>query len=181
MGQGIAVTAIQMASAFSTVANNGWQVRPRLVAQVGDQGLRQGPGAQHRVISAQGGAARCAPCWRWPSPKGTGTSAQIPGYEVAGKTGTAEMPLPDGSGYAKSVYVASFIGMVPADHPRLVVLVRRGRRLPMYGGDVAAPAVQKIMQFRAPAPGDRAVTVGRGELSGGRAGGAPPGDGPGVW
>jgi cell division protein FtsI/penicillin-binding protein 2 len=77
---------------------------------------------------------------------GTGTKAQIPGYDVAGKTGTAEIPLPDGSGYAKNTYVGSFIGMVPADHPRLVVLVAVNGT-PMYGGDCAAPAVQKIMRF----------------------------------
>jgi cell division protein FtsI/penicillin-binding protein 2 len=80
--------------------------------------------------------------------EGTGTKAQIPGYEVAGKTGTAEKPLPDGSGYSKTDYVASFIGMVPADHPRLVVLVAvDSPRTSIYGGDIAAPAVQKIMRF----------------------------------
>ncbi len=80
--------------------------------------------------------------------EGTGTKAQIPGYKVAGKTGTAEKPLPDGSGYSKTDYVASFIGMVPADHPRLVVLVAvDSPRSSIYGGDIAAPAVQKIMRF----------------------------------
>ena len=78
--------------------------------------------------------------------QGTGTNAQIPGYDVAGKTGTAEMPAADGSGYAKSIYVSSFIGMVPADHPRLVVLVAVDST-PMYGGDAAAPAVKEIMQY----------------------------------
>ena len=61
----------------------------------------------------------------WPWPRAPAPKAQIPGYEVAGKTGTAEIAAADGSGYAKGVYVASFIGMVPADHPRLVVLCRR--------------------------------------------------------
>ena len=78
--------------------------------------------------------------------EGTGTEAQIPGYEVAGKTGTAEMPLSDGSGYAKGIYVASFIGMVPADHPRLVVLCAVNGT-PEFGGEAAAPAVKKIMQY----------------------------------
>ena len=76
--------------------------------------------------------------------EGTGTEAQIPGYEVAGKTGTAEMAVP--GGYAKGVYVASFIGMVPADHPRLVVLCAVNGT-PEYGGTAAAPAVKKIMQY----------------------------------
>jgi cell division protein FtsI/penicillin-binding protein 2 len=80
--------------------------------------------------------------------KGTGTKAQIEGYEVAGKTGTSQKPLPDGSGYSEVNYVASFVGMVPADHPRLIVLVVVDEpRVGYYGGDIAAPAVQQIMRF----------------------------------
>ena len=77
---------------------------------------------------------------------GTGTKAQIPGYKVAGKTGTAEIALPNGAGYAKNTYTASFIGMAPADHPKLVVLCAVGWT-PEFGGDAAAPAVKQIMQF----------------------------------
>jgi cell division protein FtsI/penicillin-binding protein 2 len=74
--------------------------------------------------------------------------AKIPGYVVAGKTGTAQKPLPDGSGYSKTDYVASFIGMVPASHPRLVVMVAvDSPRTSIFGGDIAAPAVQQIMSF----------------------------------
>jgi cell division protein FtsI/penicillin-binding protein 2 len=76
--------------------------------------------------------------------EGTGTQARIPGYDVAGKTGTAQIPVP--GGYAEGVYVGSFIGMVPAAHPRLVVLVAVDST-PMYGGDSAAPAFQKIARF----------------------------------
>ena len=143
MGQGIAVTALQMASAFSTVARNGWQVKPRLVAQVGTtvhdevEKRRVIPGTVAREVRDMLQAA---------VEKGTGTGARIPGYDVAGKTGTAEIPLEDGSGYAKGLYVASFVGMVPADHPRLVVLVAV-RGTPEYGGQAAAPAVRKIMKF----------------------------------
>jgi cell division protein FtsI/penicillin-binding protein 2 len=145
MGQGIAVTPIQMAAAFSTVANNGVAVKPRLIAQVGDTVYEDMQ--KHRVISAKV-AREVRSMLVTAVDKGTGTKAQIPGYEVAGKTGTAEKPLPDGSGYSKSDYVASFIGMVPADHPRLVVLVAvDSPRTSIYGGDIAAPAVQKIMRF----------------------------------
>ena len=143
MGQGIAVTAIQMASAFSTVAYNGWQVKPRLVAQVGTE-VYDGV-EKHRVIPGKV-AREVREMLQLAVEKGTGEAAQIPGYDVAGKTGTAEMPLEDGSGYAKGVYVASFIGMVPADHPRLVVLVAVNGT-PQYGGVAAAPAVKRIMQF----------------------------------
>jgi cell division protein FtsI/penicillin-binding protein 2 len=143
MGQGISVTAIQMASAFSTVAYNGWQVRPRLVSQVGTTSYDEVE--KHRVIPAKV-AREVRSMLQLAVDEGTGTKGRIPGYEVAGKTGTAEMPLPDGSGYAKGVYVASFVGMVPADHPRLVVLTAVDGTA-MYGGDAAAPAVQKIMCF----------------------------------
>jgi cell division protein FtsI (penicillin-binding protein 3) len=143
MGQGIAVTAIQMASAFSAVADNGWQVRPRLVAQVGPTTYDKVE--KHRVIPGKV-AREVRSMLQLAVDEGTGTKAQIPGYAVAGKTGTAEMPLEDGSGYAKGIYVASFIGMVPADHPRLVVLCAVNGT-GMYGGDAAAPAVKQIMQY----------------------------------
>ena len=141
MGQGIAVTPIQMARAFSAVAYNGWAVKPRLVAQVGEtvydevEKQRVIPGKVAREVREMLALAVA---------EGTGTEAQIPGYEVAGKTGTAEMAVP--GGYAKGVYVASFIGMVPADHPRLVVLCAINGT-PEYGGTAAAPAVKKIMQY----------------------------------
>lgn len=145
MGQGIAVTPMQMAVAFSTVANNGVRVTPHLVAQVGDAAT--GETAERRVIPAAV-ARQVRSMLTTAVDKGTGTKAQIPGYKVAGKTGTAEKPLPNGGGYSKSDYVASFIGMVPADHPRLVVLVAvDSPRSSIYGGDIAAPAVQKIMRF----------------------------------
>ena len=143
MGQGIAVTAIQMASAFSTVAYNGWQVKPRLVAQVGTDVRDEVE--KHRVIPAKV-ARQVRSMLQLAVDEGTGQAARIPGYEVAGKTGTAEIALPDGSGYAKGIYVASFVGMVPADHPRLVVLAAVDGT-PRYGGEAAAPAVQKIMRF----------------------------------
>ena len=145
MGQGIAVTPIQMAAAFSTVANSGMAVKPRLIAQVGDAMYDEVQ--KHRVISAKV-ARDVRSMLATAVAEGTGQKAQIPGYEVAGKTGTAEKPLADGSGYSQTDYVASFIGMVPADHPRLVVLVAvDSPRTSIYGGDIAAPAVQKIMRF----------------------------------
>jgi cell division protein FtsI (penicillin-binding protein 3) len=143
MGQGIAVTAMQMASAFSTVAYNGWQVQPRLVSRVGT--TIYDDVEKHRVLPGKV-AREVREMLRVAVDEGTGTKAKIPGYAVAGKTGTAEMALPDGGGYAKGVYTASFVGMAPADHPRLVVLVAVSGT-PWYGGDAAAPAVRKIMQF----------------------------------
>jgi cell division protein FtsI (penicillin-binding protein 3) len=130
-----------MAAAFSTVANNGMAVKPRLVAQVGTEVYDQVE--KHRVISAHV-AREVRAMLALAVAKGTGTNARIPGYEVAGKTGTAEVP--SSGGYAEGIHVASFIGMVPADRPKLVVLVSV-HRTPMYGNDAAAPAVQQIMSF----------------------------------
>ncbi len=78
---------------------------------------------------------------------GTGIAAQIPGYVVAGKTGTAQKALANGLGYSKYDYVASFIGMVPADDPQLVVAVVVDEPSVHYGGTVAAPAFQKIASY----------------------------------
>jgi cell division protein FtsI/penicillin-binding protein 2 len=142
MGQGIAVTSMQMAAAFSTVANNGMAVRPRLVSQVGKTVYDERE--KHRVITSSV-ARKVRAMLTTAVAEGTGAKAQIPGYEVAGKTGTAEMPLENGAGYADDVYVASFVGMAPADRPKLVVLVTVFET-PMYGGDAAAPAFQKIMR-----------------------------------
>jgi cell division protein FtsI/penicillin-binding protein 2 len=141
MGQGIAVTPLQMAVAFSTVANNGWQVKPRMVAQVGTEVFDD---VERRRVIPGRVARQVREMLALAVDKGTGQEARIPGYEVAGKTGTAEIPIP--GGYAKGVYVASFVGMVPADHPRLVVLVTVDGT-GSYGGQAAAPAVQKIMRW----------------------------------
>jgi cell division protein FtsI/penicillin-binding protein 2 len=77
---------------------------------------------------------------------GTGTSAAVPGYQVAGKTGTAQKPTP--TGYSDTKYVASFVGFVPASRPRLVILVSVDEpTVAIWGGTVAAPAFQKIAKF----------------------------------
>jgi cell division protein FtsI/penicillin-binding protein 2 len=143
MGQGVAATAMQMASAFSTVAYNGWQVRPRLVRQVGTD--VHDTVEKHRVIPARV-ARQVRDMLRLAVEEGTGGAARIPGYDVGGKTGTAEIALKDGSGYAKGIYTSSFIGMVPAGRPRLVVLVTV-ESTPMFGGEVAAPAFKDITSF----------------------------------
>jgi cell division protein FtsI (penicillin-binding protein 3) len=145
MGQGIAVTALQMASAFATVANSGIQVKPRLVKQVGEDNFHTTAADKHRVIPAKV-AKQIRSYLTTAVDDGTGEEAQIAGYEVAGKTGTAECALPNGAGYAKNTYTSSFIGMAPADHPRLVVLCSVGWTS-QFGGVAAAPPFKEIMQF----------------------------------
>ena len=79
--------------------------------------------------------------------EGTGQEAKVPGYKVAGKTGTAAKPDPQG-GYSTTKYVASFVGMVPATNPRLVILVTVDEpAAAIWGGVVAAPAFQQIAGF----------------------------------
>ena len=144
MGQGIAVTPLQMASAFAVLANHGVWVMPHLVAQTGAHQASEPD--QRRVVSVRV-ARQMMSMLTDAVAEGTGTEAQIPGYKVAGKTGTAQKPLPDGSGYSTYAYVASFVGMVPAGHPRLVVLVAIDEPHPIWGGVVAAPAVKEIATF----------------------------------
>ena len=142
IGQGIAVTPLQMVSAYATIGNGGVRVTPRLVEKVGSKRIR-GPKAT-QVVSKHT-ADRMMSMFRDVVLEGTGTEAAIPGYTVAGKTGTAEKA--ENGRYVKK-YVASFVGLVPAKKPRLAILVMvdepRGN---IYGGVVAAPAFRDISRF----------------------------------
>jgi cell division protein FtsI/penicillin-binding protein 2 len=144
IGQGIGVTAIQMASVYAAVANNGVWVQPHLVSRVG--GRAPFTPKRRRIISP-GIDREVKAMLKDVVLGGTGTAAAIPGYTVAGKTGTGSIPGPHG--YVDSTgYMASFVGMVPASKPRLVVLVVVDRpRGAIYGGTVAAPAFQSIAKF----------------------------------
>ena len=145
IGQGIAVTPVQMAAAYAAVANGGVWVRPHLVARVGSR--RAGRPQRRRIVTRPVAKTLAAMLRGVVSERGTGEEAAIPGYEVAGKTGTAQKP--DGyGGYARTRYVASFVGFVPASRPRLVVLVSVDEpHGAIWGGVVAAPAFQAIAKF----------------------------------
>ena len=144
IGQGIAVTPIQMASVYAAVANDGVWVQPHLVTRVG--GRAPFKPARRRIMSTAVDR-QVKSMLTGVVLAGTGTAAAIPGYTVAGKTGTGSIPGPHG--YADSLgYMASFVGMVPASDPRLVVLVVVDRpRGAIFGGVVAAPAFQSIAKF----------------------------------
>jgi cell division protein FtsI (penicillin-binding protein 3) len=138
IGHGIAVTPVQMAAAYAAVANGGVWLRPRIVADH--------PSKRRRVMSKPV-ADQLMSMLRDVVIEGTGTEAEVEGYQVAGKTGTAAKPDPRG-GYSKSRYVASFVGVVPASAPRLVVLVTVDEpQSAIWGGVVAAPAFQQIAHF----------------------------------
>ena len=143
IGQGIAVTPIQMASAYATIANGGERITPRLVQSIGG---RPSPIEKTRVIPAPL-AKELTGMLANVVVTGTGLAAAIPGYIVAGKTGTAEKPDPRG-GYAKGKYVASFVGFVPATRPRFVIAVMVDEpQGAIFGGVIAAPAFQRIARF----------------------------------
>jgi cell division protein FtsI (penicillin-binding protein 3) len=145
MGQGIAVTPLQMASAFAVLANRGVWVQPQLTAQVGTRSM---PAPERRRVVPAKVARQMLAMLTHAVEDGTGTEARIDGYVMAGKTGTAQKPLADGSGYSKSGYIASFVGIVPADDPQLVILVSVDEpRAAIWGGVVAAPAVRDIGAF----------------------------------
>lgn len=139
IGQGISVTALQMAAAYAAIANDGVLVQPHLVLDGQEHPSRE-------VISPQV-AAQLRDMLTQTVEVGTGTEAQVKGYKVAGKTGTAQKVKP-GGGYYTDKFVSSFVGMVPADAPRLVILVvvdePSGEHL---AGQVAAPAFAKIADF----------------------------------
>jgi cell division protein FtsI (penicillin-binding protein 3) len=144
IGQGIAVTPIQMASAYAAIANRGIWVRPHLVDHVGDGPSEFEP--RHRIVSRRV-ARQVLAMLKNVVLDGTGTLAAVPGYQVAGKTGTAAKVDPDGT-YSRSRYVASFIGIVPASRPRLVIMVSVDEpRGAIWGGVVAAPAFSQIARF----------------------------------
>ncbi len=147
MGQGESVTPIQMATAYSAIANGGILRPPHVVASIG--GKTTPLPAGNRIIS-QFTAGELRDMLRGVlADGGTASGAAIPGYDLAGKTGTANVVV-HGS-YSSSAYIASFIGMVPARAPQLVVAVMVDEpQGAIYGGSVAAPAFQKIVGWAVP-------------------------------
>lgn len=144
IGQGVSVTGIQLASAYAAIANGGEWIQPHLVDHVAG---RPPATPKRRRILAPGVDYQLRTMLRGVvSDQGTAELAAIPGYAVAGKTGTAQKPGPNG--YIPGAYVATFVGMVPASRPRLLVLVTidepHGQ---IYGGLVAAPAFEQIASF----------------------------------
>ncbi|MGH7863806.1 MAG: penicillin-binding protein, partial [Candidatus Binataceae bacterium] len=149
-GHGIAVTPIQLAVAYAAIANGGLVVRPYSVRTVYDSrgrivmshrpqvlGRAISPEVAHTMNTLLRGVVE--------GPEGTGSRARVDGFVVAGKTGTAQMIDPETGNYYQSRHVSSFVGFVPADDPRLVILVSlfdvgRGR----FGGLVAAPVFSRI-------------------------------------
>ncbi|MEV4798883.1 penicillin-binding protein 2 [Nonomuraea sp. NPDC049421] len=148
-GQGVSVTALQMASVYQTIANGGVKMEPQIVAGTTDASGRFVPapaGKQTRVVSETTAKEIATMLESAVGEEGTGQLAAIDGYRVAGKTGTAnrydaELGRYDG-------YTASFAGFAPADDPRLVVLsVLQNPKNGHFGGQLAAPVFKDVMTF----------------------------------
>ncbi len=145
IGQGIAVTPIQVAAAYAAIANGGVWVQPHLVSRVGGKVLT-GFKKRRIVTPAVNDALKTMLTGVVDEHGATGNEAAISGYSVAGKTGTAQVPGPNG--YTTGKYVASFVGMVPVKDPKLLVLVVVNEPSKnIFGGVVAAPAFAQIASF----------------------------------
>jgi cell division protein FtsI/penicillin-binding protein 2 len=142
IGQGIAVTPLQMVASYAAIGNGGILRTPHLVEKVGQSKPKRDAG--RRIVSRKTADSMMS-MFRDVVLEGTGTEAAIPGYTVAGKTGTAQKA--ENGRYVKK-YVASFVGLVPAKKPRLAILVMLDEpHGNIYGGVVAAPAFRDIARF----------------------------------
>jgi cell division protein FtsI (penicillin-binding protein 3) len=157
IGQGESVTPIQLATAYAAIANGGILRRPRIISEIGGKRTPMPHGT--RVITKQTAAQVRTMLEGVVSATGTGSAAAIPGYTLAGKTGTANKIDRKTGEYSKTRFIASFAGFAPARKPKLLVTVMVDEpQGEIFGAEVAAPAFQEIMRFALPylgvAPGD---------------------------
>jgi cell division protein FtsI (penicillin-binding protein 3) len=147
IGQGQAVTPMQMVAGYSAIADGGILKQPQLIERIGDRKVQEPKG--HRVI-APGVAAQVREMLEGVlAAGGTASEVSVPGYTLAGKTGTAQVA--ENGGYSESKYVASFIGFAPAQDPKLLAAVIVDQpQGDIYGGSVAAPAFGEIAAFALP-------------------------------
>jgi cell division protein FtsI (penicillin-binding protein 3) len=147
IGQGLSVTPMQMVAGYTAIANGGILKRPQLIEKIDGEPVSEPKG--RRVIDAEVASQVRTMLEGVLAPGGTASEVSVPGYTLAGKTGTAQVA--ENGTYSKTKYVASFIGFAPAQNPRLLVAVivdePQGE---IYGGSVAAPAFGKIAGFALP-------------------------------
>jgi cell division protein FtsI/penicillin-binding protein 2 len=147
MGQGLSVTPMQMIAGYAAIANGGILRRPQLIEKVGDQPVHEPRG--RRVITPVVASEVRTMLEGVLAPGGTASEVSVPGYTLAGKTGTAQVA--ENGTYSETKYVASFIGFAPAQNPRLLVAVIVDQpQGEIYGGAVAAPAFGRIAAFALP-------------------------------
>ena len=149
IGQVDAVSALQVLDAYNAVANGGIFVQPKLVrAIVNPAGTitPTGSSPEHRAFSPPVDAELSSMLQQVVA-TGTGTGGAVPGYTVAGKTGTAQIPTQGKDSYVTGAYMASFVGYAPAVNPTLSIIVVLDRPTPIFGGTVAAPVFSQIMSY----------------------------------
>jgi cell division protein FtsI (penicillin-binding protein 3) len=153
MGQEVSVTMLQLARAFSVIANGGMLVKPHLVDEIraedGTVRWSFAPEAADRVISDETAATMRELCHEVViNEGGTGSKAAIPEYRVGGKTGTAQIARPDGGGYYPDKFTAVFAGFAPVNDPRLtcVIVVEEPNLKVHFGGAVCGPVFSRIMR-----------------------------------
>jgi len=147
IGQGLSVTPMQMMAGYQAIADGGVLRRPQLIEKIGDEAV---PEPKGRRVIAPGVAAQVREMLEGVlAAGGTASEVSVPGYTLAGKTGTAQVA--ENGTYSETKYVASFIGFAPAQDPKLLVSVIVDQpQGEIYGGSVAAPAFGKIAAFALP-------------------------------
>ena len=147
LGQGLSVTPMQMIAGYAAIANGGLLKRPQLIKRIGEEPIHEPKGK--RVISPEVAAEVREMLEGVLAPGGTASEVSVPGYTLAGKTGTAQVP--ENGTYSKTKYIASFIGFAPAQNPQLLAAVIVDQpQGEIYGGSVAAPAFGEIASFALP-------------------------------
>ena len=149
IGQVDAVSPLQVLDAYNTVANRGVYVAPKLVqATVSPSGAvtKTAPSPTHQVLSPSVNSELTSMLEQVVN-QGTGTGAAVPGYTVAGKTGTAQIPTQGQDSYVTGAYMATFVGFAPAANPTLSMIVVLDRPTPIFGGTVSAPVFSQIMSY----------------------------------
>lgn len=161
-GHGIAVTPLQIANAYAAIANGGILKKPRVLKKQeskissdlfyswfkNDNDLNSDFNSGVRILSEPEAQTLRLLLAGVVTDGGTGLNAIVPGYPVAGKTGTAQKVNPQGRGYLPNVYISSFVGMIPANYPRFVIYVAvDSPRKQYYGSQVAAPLFSRIATF----------------------------------
>ncbi len=149
-GQGIAVTAVQLAGAYNTIANNGVYLAPTLYRGTidGNGELHPAPPADRRRVLSANTAAQVRAMLADVVNNGTGALAAVDGFASAGKTGTAQKPLEDRPGYSETAYMATFAGFVPAQQPELTIVVSIDEPTDQHlAGVVAAPVFSTVAEY----------------------------------
>ncbi|NNN22635.1 MAG: penicillin-binding protein 2 [Acidimicrobiales bacterium] len=150
IGQDIGVTPLQVLDAYNTIANGGIFVPPSVVAGTVDGNgnvTALSTGGSHRVIKSHVDSQLIGMLKGVVSSNGTAPLAAVPNYTVAGKTGTAQIPSPQGPGYLPGKYMATFVGFAPAQNPALSAIVVLDSPDGYYGGSEAGPVFSQIMQY----------------------------------